>query len=144
MRVSTGFRSSYPKLTVWIETNLSKVKAKPKVWAAFVKYSELNSAKAFLALTPGQDPEIHYDVMPRANGRFSGARFPNRIYLAKSICDKFEKSDFKNLNMHILVESTILHEMVHWGDWKDGIDQAGEEGKMFERAAYGRDINRYW
>jgi hypothetical protein len=82
--------------------------------------------------------------MPRANGKFSGSRFPDRVYLAKSICDKFEKTDSNNSKMHILVESTLLHEMVHWGDWKDGIDQAGEEGKMFEHAAYGRDINRYW
>ncbi len=40
--------------------------------------------------------------------------------------------------------SLLLHEIVHWGDWKDGIDQVGEEGKMFEKSAYGKDINRYW
>lgn len=144
MKIAPNFKSSYPKLSVWIETNLLKVKARLKVWAAFLKYSELNPAKALLALTPGQFPEIHFDVMPRANGQFSGARFPNRVYLAKSICEKFEKTDSKNLNMHILVESTLLHEMVHWGDWKDGVDQVGEEGKMFEKTAYGKDINRYW
>jgi hypothetical protein len=46
--------------------------------------------------------------------------------------------------MHLLVESTLLHEMVHWGDWKDGVDQPDEEGKEFEKAAYGKDIDRYW
>ncbi len=46
--------------------------------------------------------------------------------------------------MHLLIESTLLHEMVHWGDYKDGVDQSGEEGKKFEKAAYGKDINRYW
>jgi len=144
MKIAPDFKKPYPKLSAWIEVNIPKVKTNPKVWSAFIKYSELNSSKALLALTPGQLPEIHFDVMPRANGQFSGSRFPNRVYLAKSICEKFEKSDSKNTNMHILVESTLLHEMVHWGDWKDGIDQAGEEGKMFERAAYGKDINRYW
>jgi len=143
MKISSDFRSAYPKLSAWIELNLPKVKTKTKVWAAFIKYSELNPAKALLAITPGQLPEIHFDLMPRANGKFSGSRFPDRVYLAKSICDKFEKTDSNNSKMHILVESTLLHEMVHWGDWKDGIDQAGEEGKMFEHAAYGRDINRY-
>lgn len=144
MKIAPSFKKSYPKLSTWIEVNMPKVRAKPKVWSAFIKYSELSSSKALLALTTGQPPEIHFDVMPRANGQFSGSRFPNRVYLAKSICEKFEKSDSKNTNMHILVESTLLHEMVHWGDWKDGIDQAGEEGKMFEKAAYGKDINRYW
>lgn len=144
MKIAPNFKKLYPKLSAWIEVNIPKVRTKPKVWTAFIKYSELNSSKALLALTPGGFPEIHFDVMPRANGQFSGSRFPNRVYLAKSICEKFEKSDSKNTNMHILIESTLLHEMVHWGDWKDGIDQAGEEGKMFERAAYGKDINRYW
>ncbi len=144
MIVSATFRTSYPKLSEWIKTNIPKVKTKPKVWAAFIKYSELSPAKALLAVTSAHSPEIHFDVMPRANGRFSGSRFPDRVYLAKSICEKFEKSDSENRKMHILIESTLLHEMVHWGDWKDGVDQAGEEGKMFEKAAYGKDIQRYW
>ncbi len=144
MKIAANFKTSYPKLSVWIETNMPKTKTKAKVWSAFIKYSELSASKALLALTTGQNPEIHFDLMPKANGKFSGSRFSNRIYLAKSICDKFEKSDSKNVKMHILVESTLLHEMVHWGDWKDGVDQSGEEGKMFEKAAYGKDINRYW
>jgi hypothetical protein len=144
MKIAPNFKKTYPKMSVWIETNMSKVKSKPSVWAAFIKYSELNQSKALLALTSGQPPEIHFDVMAGSNGRFSGTRFPDRVYLAKSICDKFENADANNIHMHILVESTLLHEIVHWGDWKDGVDQIGEEGKEFEQAAYGRDISRYW
>lgn len=89
---------------VTIETNIPKVKTKTKVWRSFLKYSELNTAKALLAITPGNSPEVHFDIMPRANGKFSGSRFPNRVYLAKAICDKFERSDSKNSSMHILIE----------------------------------------
>ncbi len=144
MKIDTAFQKQYPKLASWIEANLPKVKTKPKVWSAFLKYSELTCTQATTALTKGFDPEIHFRVMPGSNGQFQGVKFPNRVFLAKSICDKFESSDMKNPNMHILIESTLLHEMVHWGDWKDGKDQAGEEGKTFEKAAYGKDINRYW
>ena len=144
MKIDSAFKKNYPKLTDWIKINLPKVKGKAKVWRAFLKYSELSSIKATWAITPGYYPEIHSKIMPGSNGQFSGTTFPNRIFLAKSICEKFEKSDFGNPKMHILIESTLLHEMVHWGDWKDGVDQAGEEGKKFEKAAYGKDINRYW
>ena len=144
MKISASFRTSYPKLASWIDKNLPKVKKKPKVLAAFVKYSELSQAKAILALTPKQSPEIHFRTMPGSNGEFAGSHFPNRVFLAKSICDRFESSASTNPKMHLLVESTLLHEMVHWGDWKDGVDQVGEEGKKFEKAAYGRDIGRYW
>ena len=46
--------------------------------------------------------------------------------------------------MHLLVESSLLHEMVHWGDWADGKVAGLEAGKAFERAAYGKDVRRYW
>ncbi|MBQ0732634.1 MAG: hypothetical protein KBT75_18165, partial [Oleispira antarctica] len=39
----------------------------------------------------------------------------------------------KNSNMHILIESTLLHEMVRWRDWEDGKDQTGEKGKNLRR-----------
>jgi len=144
MKISATFRKSYPKLSSWIEINMPKVKSKNKVWTAFVKYSELTSPKAKQALNKGQFPEIHFSIMPSAYGKFKGSTYPNRVYIAKSICDKFEKSDSKNAKMHMLVEATLLHEMVHWGDYKDGVDQAGEEGLKFEKAAYGKVINGYW
>lgn len=144
MKISRSFRSAYPKLSLWIEGNVTRDKLSPKVWGAFMRYAELNSAKATLALMAGTPPEVHFETMPRSNGRFRGPSFPNRIYLAKAICDRFEKTDASEPRMHILVESTLLHEMVHWGDWKDGVDQKGEEGKAFEKAAYGKDIDRYW
>jgi hypothetical protein len=32
---------------------------------------------------------------------------------------------------------TILHELVHWGDDRDGVDREDEEGEEFERLVYG-------
>jgi len=59
--------------------------------------------------------------------------------------------DFNDTRMHMLLESTIIHEMTHWGDLKaDGkqqLDAKGrlvEEGIKFEVEAYGRDLDPYW
>ena len=145
MKISKDMRKNYPKLSQWIETNLPKVICKKRVWNAFLKYCELSTIRAIIAITPGFfSPEIRYAIMPNANGEFRGSTQPDRIFLAKAICERFEKSDSNKKSMHLLVESTLLHEMVHWGDWKDGKDQAGEEGKAFEQAAYGKDVGRYW
>lgn len=35
----------------------------------------------------------------------------------------------------------ILHEMAHWGDWKDGIHYNGEEGNAFETLVYGKIVH---
>jgi len=144
MRISPAFRTSYPTLAAWIEVNLLKIKLKPKVWKAFLRYSELKEPYATWSITPGYNPDIYAKLMPGSNGQFIGAKYPNRVFLAKSMCEKFENVDFANPKMHMLIESTLLHEMVHWGDWKDGVDQVGEEGTAFEKAAYGKDIDGVW
>lgn len=147
MDVAERMNTNYPKLTAWIYDNLCKVPDKKKVFEAFVKFGELDAADARIMLTTcSPTPIIDYRVMPNANGQFEGATDANRVYLAHAICEKFERSprDAADPRMHLLLESTLLHELVHWGDWKDGKDQPDEEGKEFEKAAYGKDINRYW
>ena len=147
MMVSARMSARYPMLTDWIYANIGKVPRKKRVFDAFVLYAELTPDDARDALvTTSRHPVVDYREMPGSNGQFSGGTDEERVFLAKNICDKFEGSaaDRRDPRMHMLVESTILHELVHWGDWKDGVDQPHEEGKAFERAAYGRDITTYW
>ncbi|SDL06913.1 Metallopeptidase toxin 3 [Aliiruegeria lutimaris] len=147
MMVSQKMKTSYPKLSAWIYDNLAKVPKNKKVFDAFVKYTEQKRGDMRAMLTTcSPTPIVDCRAMENANGEFSGGTDPNRVYIDVGICEKFEKSasDAKDPRMHILLESTLLHEMVHWGDWKDGKDQEYEEGKEFEKEAYGKDINRYW
>jgi hypothetical protein len=146
MTPTATFFVNYPKLAVWIVKNIPKAATKPKVLTAFMKYSEQGAFLTWISLTPGTSPFISFRAMPGANGEFDGDVSPNTVYLAKEICEKFENSptDAADPRMHLLLESTILHEMVHWGDWKDGVDQPPEEGKEFEKEAYGADVDRYW
>lgn len=133
-------KNHYPKTALWIKFNIKKGKLNQKVWSAFVKYSELGATNAKLALTEGHNPEIFIKPMFGAYGEFSGTSNKNRIYLSASLCNRFEQSNGENTTLNLLLQATILHEMVHWGDWKDGRDQVGEEGANFEKAAYGRVI----
>ncbi|MEM7739434.1 MAG: hypothetical protein AAF225_01375 [Pseudomonadota bacterium] len=144
MYIDKKMKKEYPKLSAWIEKNIPLVKTKKKVFDAYMKFSETNKKEALLSLSRGTPPKVSFRVMPKANGQYSGKSYTNTVFLAKAICERFEKSDSKKKSMHLLVESTVLHEMVHWGDWKDGKDQHGEEGKAFEKAAYGKDVTRYW
>ncbi|NBC34013.1 MAG: hypothetical protein GVY13_15165 [Alphaproteobacteria bacterium] len=132
----------YPKLKDFISTKLyGRAVNTKKTWDAFLKYSELTDKQAKDALTDGKLPRLNIETMPGSNGRFHGSADANAIALAKEVADKFETVP-NDAAWQLLVESTVLHELVHWGDWKDGKDQPGEEGKAFERAAYGKDINR--
>ena len=156
MRISSQMKGTYPKLSKWILVNIPKVIHKSKVFYAFMKYSEQNHAKTIQILTRNTLPVLHYWNFPGdKNGTSVRKGHRNLVFLAKSICDKFETSEksAKDPRMHLLLESTILHEMVHWGDTLDGKRQRQhEEGKEFEKEAYGRrgkngkkkGVDRYW
>jgi hypothetical protein len=146
MIVSTGFVKDYPRVAMWICNNLPAVKKNPKVFKAFQKYAELNEKVAERALEHGNPPIVEFRHIPTANGEFIPKKWPDTVFIAMDICAKFQTSDAdaKDPRMHRLVESTLLHEIVHWGDWLDGKVAPFEAGKAFEKEAYGKDIRRYW
>jgi len=145
MIISAGLVKEYPGIAMWICNNLPKVKEKPKVFKAFQKYASLNEKVAERAIQHGNHPVIEYRHMPTANGEFIGGKYPDTVFISKDICDRFRnETDAKDPRMHLLIESTLLHEMVHWGDWMDGEVTPGELGKTFEKEAYGKDVGRYW
>ena len=146
MKIAAALMGNYPGVAMWICNNLPKARNKPKIFNSFKKYASLTDQEAIRAINHGSEPEIDYRHMPTANGEFWGAKYPNTVFISKDICDRFKRSvvDANDPRMHVLLEATLLHEMVHWGDWMDGKVTAGELGKTFEKEAYGRDIRRYW
>ena len=146
MIVSAGIAKDYPRLATWICDNLPKVKYNAKVFKAFQKYAELKEKVAERALEHGNPPIIEFRHMASANGQYLPKKYPDTVFIAAVICDKFQNSDAdaKDSRMHLLVESTLLHEIVHWGDWIDGKESPFEAGKAFEKEAYGKDIERNW
>jgi hypothetical protein len=142
MHIVTRFEEKYPKLTAWAYNNIPNLQSrKPKVWNAFVSYSELNT-KAMYALSKHYLPYLDYKTM--IGWGLYDSKHPNTIYLAKSVCNRFENKDWNEPSMHRFIEAAILHEIVHWGDAVDGIDQKVEEGDEFEKAAYGQVVYPYW
>jgi hypothetical protein len=146
MILSAGLIKDFPRLSDWIVRRLPSVKDNVKVFRAFQQYAELNEKVAQRALQHGNPPEIDRRHIATANGEYLGRKYPGTVFIAISICDRFERwpADARDPRMHQLVESTLLHEMVHWGDWADGKVAEFEAGKAFERAAYGKDVRRHW
>lgn len=133
----------YPNLTHWVRRELPKIPNKTKVWKAFKKFGQLNNFTAIKVLNWNDfSPLLRIKVLGNDNGQFNSNK-PDTVILAKEIATRFEK-DFAKPEAVLLLESTILHELVHWGDHRDGIDQSWEEGAEFEKEAYGENIGRYW
>ncbi|MEZ4968911.1 MAG: hypothetical protein R2814_04480 [Flavobacteriaceae bacterium] len=39
------------------------------------------------------------------------------------------------------IGTTVLHEYVHYGDFNNGFDYPGEEGRKFEISVYGENVH---
>lgn len=147
--------ASLPRLRELLAARLPRVEAdKAIVWRCFCATSrlpeilardvlrgKLGSPQLIVANLDRKIGDIHVPI----NGSFR-VETPNAIYLCSDIATKCEQSEFRDdPRFWPVVESTILHELVHWADFRDGtLEGAIELGKQFEICAYGQDIGRYW
>lgn len=129
----------YPKLTRYLKHELPAISDNEKIWNAFKEYGEFNQHNALRVVNwEITSPMMLVTHLDNAYGAFRPAS-PNRIMISNLVADGFhDHSD--GIYERLLLESTILHELVHLGDFVDRIDQQGEEGKRFEIAAYGYDV----
>ncbi|MFN3238201.1 MAG: hypothetical protein ACE37D_14235 [Pseudomonadales bacterium] len=143
----------HPRLAEYVKKSLPEAVHDASVWNAFLDVSGLRNneslAKKLLRSDHDQAPLLRLkslnNIQPGvyANGQFN-SDYPNWIILDQTIATRFE-SDFQRQEARLLVQSTLLHELVHWSEIHLRGHFAKEEmGKKFERAAYGRDIDRYW
>lgn len=115
---------------------LPETAAKKDIWEAFVTFSELGEEGAKKALTFEQMPFVFIKPLNAGeNGRFETAH-PDRVLLADALARRFETAPSDD-PLRTALEAKLLHELVHWGDHRDNVDQPGEEGENFEIAAYG-------
>jgi hypothetical protein len=145
MMVSQSMVKAYPEISLWICNNLPKVRGKPKVFKAFQKYARLNETVSERAIKHGTPPTINWRRLPADNGEFN-PKHPTYVFISQTICEKFRDANAAGRSgMADLIESTILHEMVHWGNSLDGkLGTHTEMGKAFEIEAYGKDIRAPW
>ena len=135
----------FPRFANFVKEDIPLVpKQKSDVWQAFLSHSKLPSGDAKAALAWGDGPLLLTGDLGSANGFFDPTA-PNTITLSSDVTSRFE-ADFELPKAQLLVESTILHEMIHWSYKKLGLAEPDntEIGRDFELESYGADIDRYW
>lgn len=140
----------FPELISWIKKKLPLIEnEKPYLWGRFCGYSYLSYPTAIDAISGGiRSPYLIIENLTRDGAQRNGLfdeRQPTEIKLDQSIAKYFEH-DFNSTDAQLLVESTLLHELVHWGEFRSQgkIMKGREHGVDFEVAAYGKNIDRYW
>ena len=118
-----------------------------KVWRAFTRHAQITEGLARKVLTdPTAGPLVRVAELGTVEGRtvlgwFSNEH-PDWVFIDESLVKKFEV-DAKRREAQQSIEAKVLHEVVHWGDFRDGQHSASEAGTAFEIEAYGREIGRW-
>ncbi len=140
MKMSKSDQKKYPNLTLYVKTVLPKVKGIPKIANALLINAEIRKKSLSAVLTWGLQPTLKVVAMPHNQcGEFSPNSKSYEIRISSFLVNKFEKSGGSR-KATLLLGASILHELAHWGDDQDGKDIPGEEGNLFEIAAYGHVI----
>lgn len=134
----------FPKLDKYLKNDFCKeIRKKERVWKSFKKYSGLDGDDALEAVDFGKTyPYLVVEELS-GNGKFRKSK-PKTIFIDLDIAIAFEDHPAR---LKRVVESTILHEMVHWARHNDGnrrtksgTYRGNEAGKRFECTAYGGDV----
>jgi Metallopeptidase toxin 3 len=114
------------------------------VWNAFKQVCG-NEALARRAITWGRSPTVKIGgVEAGTNGKYRGrAGGPKHtVFINTRVAEVYENRE--TIRRADILESTVLHEMVHWARYVGGLPRlynGNEAGKEFEKLAYGSDIS---
>jgi hypothetical protein len=147
--INSGYENLYPKFNQLVKSEIKTyVMQNPNILGALKKLTGLSEDQIKLHLTWGRGPTIKIEDIPstfygsRPIGQFR-PKDPNSLFINKSEVMLFEQNKgFTQEAMWFLLVITVLHEYVHYGDYKfDGILAGTDLGDEFEREVYGRYIN---
>ncbi|GAA5166441.1 hypothetical protein [Viridibacterium curvum] len=144
MRMKNTDMTLYPNFTRCVKNDLPKYAADTEIALAMREIGGLDNAALVRALSWNDGPDIAVVANLGAYGEFTSGAQSNEIRISQKLVQDYEsgmdlRNSFRKGSVHFAVV-TLLHELVHWGDDKMGIDRPGEEGEEFERRIYGNVV----
>ncbi|MEJ1961109.1 MAG: hypothetical protein WDO56_05980 [Gammaproteobacteria bacterium] len=145
MQVLKPHSQKYPRAFGFLEDTLPTVRQKqPLVWASFVSHASLTDADAQAAVALNGTPPL---LFAQDLGTFTWAQFdpeiPSRIEMSRDVLERFEK-DPANAAAQTFLLSKALHEMCHWGCFRQQVPDPDTAGEEFEAEAFGAELRPWW
>lgn len=146
MKMANADVTSYPRFAYYVRNNIPEVINVRSIVNAMRQIGQLDRASLQRALTWGEEPTINITTLANGTyGEFTPGSGSNEIRIHRGLVDDFEtgrpqRQQTSSGGRVYFIGVVLLHELVHWGDDRDGIDRPGEEGKEFERVVYGSQI----
>lgn len=126
MYLDRTIEKNFPRLAAWLVSEIPKVKSDARIWDPFLRFSQLTPKQATDALTVNRMPPCIDAAIIRDDGVWR-RRTPDKIFIRRKTCRRFEDLDPDSragTPADLVMMAIVLHEMVHWGDYKaDGVHQ---------------------
>ncbi|MCC6420161.1 MAG: hypothetical protein IT429_18150 [Gemmataceae bacterium] len=150
MQLKPEVIKKFSKFKFYVSVNIPQVAKVKSIMDAIERFAgSIKTEEIEKALQWGRGPYVEPVANLTSNGSkvyglFQGNIDPNKLKVHKWLVDRFEKGKglvkTPNGRLVYIVGVTMLHELTHWADWKDGVDTDGEEGGRFESAVYGGEV----
>lgn len=156
MKMSPADIAAHPKFHQYIKNEMPKMVHVNPIISAIKKFSGATSRFSIKqALTWGTEPSIEIVTSLHCDAVSAYGCYPvwggNKIQIDRNLVRAFEAGRDKRLTTSGLLVSvagaTLLHELTHWADAKDGFDNPvpgdplNEEGNAFELEVYGKILD---
>ncbi len=147
MRMADADIRRFPRFAYYVRVNIPEVITVPSIVAAMGSIGQLSRSDFQAALRWRHGPSILLTPGLICTGVASYGCFrnasPNQVELKEEWVQQFEDghgtTTTPNGNRIFLIGVKLLHELVHWADFRDGVSDGapGEAGNAFEQRVYG-------
>ncbi len=123
-------KREFPNLADWIEEDIPATIDQQQIFDAFCKFAQLTKPEGKKVLSINKSaPEINFRSI-KSYGEYRGEVFKSsrdKVFIGRKFCKAFNRLSGDQrfgTNWDLIMRATIMHEMVHWGDWvKDEVVQ---------------------
>jgi hypothetical protein len=154
MKLGTDDAKKYPRFAHYVKHDMADVAKVDRIIDAIKKYAgatKRETIKKALRWNLGPTIEVVHQLTNEGRRAYGSYKWgSNVIRLDESLVKAFEEGrDLRKTKAGKLVHvagATLLHELTHWADAKDGFDNpvpgdpGNEEGNAFDMEAYRRVI----
>ena len=144
-------RDTFPKLQRFLHFRMPLTPVDDfRVWKIFLRHSQLSPQEGWQVVNWGKLPYLEVKELPKNVYGMFQTKNPDSIAIATCVAEKFD-ADFGDFSKRqkalFFLRAILLHELVHWGDWRadnvqsdKGRPHDDDAGRRFEEEAFYKKI----
>ena len=134
LKFSPAFQQAYPKSAARLNQMGANVNA--RMYAAFSKYGQASKCDVDAALAKNSGPSVVDKTLEKIVAGYQPGT--SELMMDRRFLNGFERGTVSDR----FFDATVLHELTHYLDWRDGSRFPTEAGKNFEVYVWGEVISK--